>query len=249
MKNRYYDDFRSCELKTNVKEVIEEKGFYWHVFENTIFYADDMYEDRGYVNEYEVLKLKQENGKMYHLLNTELKGEVFLVIDHGRRYIHAQNETLSSLMNYVIQSVYHCECEKRYISDFFMITQYKGKCLTLQQKNELQVSLNGMIRDDFPVKITYEKISDERRVGIGLFPAVKDSRIHVPSLKFIQMVKILEIIPREDGFAVITTCGDQLLFAIEKYYDIIKEASKILNCEPTYINTSIHQLLNKTKSN
>ena len=38
MKNYYYDDFRCCELRTVVKEVIEEKGFYWTAFENTIFF-------------------------------------------------------------------------------------------------------------------------------------------------------------------------------------------------------------------
>ena len=137
-----------------------------------------------------------------------------------------------------------------YITDFFMVSRFKGKCLSSQQKNELQVSLNGMIRDDYDVKISYEKISEDRYVAIGVFPAEKNTQIHVPSLKFIQMMKILEIVDnKNDEFAIITTCGDQMLFTIEKYYDIIKEASKILNCEPMFINTSIHQLLNKIKSN
>ena len=250
MKNKYYDDFRCCELKTKVKEVIEDKGFFWHTFDNTIFYADERHPDHGYINQYEVLKLKEENGIVYHLLHEKLEGEAVMVVNPGRRYIHAQNETLSLLMNKMVQGVYRCECVDHYITDFFMVSRFKGKCLSSQQKNELQVSLNGMIRDDYDVKISYEKISEDRYVAIGVFPAEKNTQIHVPSLKFIQMMKILEIVDnKNDEFAIITTCGDQMLFTIEKYYDIIKEASKILNCEPMFINTSIHQLLNKIKSN
>lgn len=249
MKNKYYDDFRCCELKTTVKEVIEEKGFFWHVFEDTIFYYDEHHPDKGYINEYEVLKLQKKDGVVYHLLSEKLEGEVIMVLNHVQRYIHAQNETLSFLMNQLISSIYHCESVSHYITDAFMISHYKGKCLSETQKKELQVSLNGMIRDDYQVKITYEKITDERYVGIGLFPAIKNQQIQVPSLKFIQMVKILEIVEKDDGFVIITTCGDQMLFTMEKYYSIIKEASQILNCEPMYINTSIHHLLNKVKSN
>ena len=74
MKNIYYDDFRSCELRTVVKEVIEEKGFYWTSFENTIFFMSDIYQDSGYINHLEVLKLKEVNGVLYHLLNEKLDG-------------------------------------------------------------------------------------------------------------------------------------------------------------------------------
>ena len=95
MKNYYYDDFRICELRTVVKEVIEEKGFYWTAFENTIFFLGDHYHDFGYINQCEVLNLKEINGVLYHLINEKLEGEVHMAIDRGRRYIHAQNETLS----------------------------------------------------------------------------------------------------------------------------------------------------------
>lgn len=248
MKNLYYDDFRCCELKTGVKDIIEERGFYWHSFENTIFYSNETYTDFGYINHCEVLKLKEMNGIVYHLLNEKLEGEVLMIIDHGRRYIHAQNETLSLLMNEVMESVYHYESIDHYISDFFMVSRYKGKKLSYQQKNELQISLNGMIRDDFPVKVTYDRISDERSVSIGLFKSVVNKDIHVPSLKFIQMVNVLDVIEKEeDEFVIVTTCGDQMLFTLDRYHEIIKEASESLQCEPLFLNSSIHHVLNKIK--
>lgn len=248
MKNKYYDDFRCCELKTTVKQVEEEKGFYWHVFDDTIFYVDGEYADQGKINQYDVIQLKEKDGIVYHLLSEKLEGEVFMVVQHARRYIHAQNETLALLLNEIMESVYHCESIDHYIGDLYTIHRYKGKGLTLQQKVEVQVTLNGMIRDDFPVKVMYEKISDERSVAIGLFKSRKSKKIQVPSLKFIQMVKILEVVEKEDEFMIFTTCGDQMLFSIEKYYEIIKEASTILNCEPSYVNTSIHHILNNLKA-
>lgn len=249
MKNIYYDDFRCCELKTKVKDVIEEKGFYWHSFDNTIFFFNEMYQDHGYINRSEVLKLKKINGVVYHLLNEKYEGEVVMAVYPAKRYIHAQNETLSLLMNEIMKSVYHLDSIGHYVSDYFMVSKYKGKALSNQQKNELQVSLNGMIRDDYPVKITYDKITDERSVNIGLFDCGINHDIHVPSLKFIQMVDILEIIQRgEDDFNIISTCGDQMLFTLDRYHEIIKEASTSLQCDPLFINSSIYHVLNKIKN-
>ena len=248
MKNIYYDDFRSCELRTVVKEVIEEKGFYWTSFENTIFFMSDIYQDSGYINHLEVLKLKEVNGVLYHLLNEKLDGEAHMVIDRRKRYIFAQNETLSLLMNDVMESVYHYKPIEHFISDYFMVSRYSGKLLNYQQKNELQISLNGMIRDDYDVITSYDKITNERYVKIGLLKQVKSNEIHVPSLKFIQMVNVLEIMPKEnDEFIIVTTCGDQMLFTLDRYHEIIKEASESLQCEPLFINSSIHHVLNKIK--
>lgn len=248
MKNYYYDDFRCCELRTVVKEVIEEKGFYWTSFENTIFYLGDHYHDIGYINHLEVLNLKEVNGILYHLINERLDGEVHMVIDRGRRYIHAQNETLSLLMNDLMESVYHYESIEHFVSDYFMVSRYRGKALNYQQRNELQISLNGMIRDDYNVNISYNKITNERMVKIGLLKQVSNDEIQVPSLKFIQMVNVLEIVPKEnDEFIIITTCGDQMLFTLDRYHEIIKEASESLQCEPLFINTSINHVLNKIK--
>lgn len=247
MKNIYYDDFRCCEIHTTVRDVKEEAGFYWHSFERTIFYVSDTYEDEGYINQCEVLRLKNENGIVYHLLEQKLEGDVFMTIDRRKRYIQAQNETLALLMNEVMQGVYHYDNLDYYITDYYMVSRFKGKPLTRQQKNELQISLNGMIRDDYPVKVSYHKISDERSVKIGLFSDRKNDRIQVPSLKFIQMVNILEIISKEDEFIVVSTCGDQLLLTLDCYHEIIKETSTLLQCEPLFINTSIHEILNKIK--
>ena len=81
-----------------------------------------------------------------------------------------------------------------------------------------------------------------------LLKQVKSNEIHVPSLKFIQMVNVLEIMPKEnDEFIIITTCGDQMLFTLDRYHEIIKEASESLQCEPLFINTSINHVLNKIK--
>lgn len=248
MKNFYYDDFRCCELRTVVKDTIEEKGFYWTSFEDTIFYLGDTYQDEGYINHCEVLKLKEVNGIMYHLVNEKLEGQVHMMIHRSKRYIHAQNETLSLLMNDVMESVYHYTPIEHFVSDYFMVSRYKGKTLNYQQKNELQISLNGMIRDDYTVSVSYDKLNNDRYVKIGLLKQVQNNEIHVPSLKFIQMVNVLEIMPKEnDEFIIITTCGDQMLFTLDRYHEIIKEASESLQCEPLFINTSINHVLNKIK--
>ena len=66
-----------------------------------------------------------------------------------------------------------------------------------------------MIRDDYHVSISYDKIDNQRFVKIGLLKQVQSNEIYVPSLKFIQMANVLEIMPKEnDEFIIIEAPAD-----------------------------------------
>lgn len=249
MRNKNIDDFRCCEYKAHVREVIEDKGFFWHCFDQTIFYVDSLHhqDDHGYINQLEVLQLKVEHGQVYHLLSEKLEGEVLMVVDHGRRYINAQSQTMVYLIDVVMRGVFHYSMVDYGFNENESFVEFSGKMISFQQARELLVSLNGMIRDDFKVNITYPKNSEERFINIGLFPSICSDNIVVPSLKFLQMVQILEIIETEKGFKILFVCGDQLLYATQLMYRTLKEAALTLNTSPLYINSKIHELMNKCK--
>lgn len=247
MKNLNYDDCRCCELKTQVKEVIEEKGLYWHRFDQTIFFIDEKngIADQGFVNGYEVLKLKMKDGVVYHLLPEKLEGNVFLVLNRHLRYRNAQNQTAILLIASLMQGIYHANVLQYGIEEYDCYVDIDIAPLSEAQRKELQVSLNGLIREDALVKIIYEK--QKRYVSIGNFGKREEGHVHVPSLKFIQMIKIMHIEPIEQGMRLHFLCGDQLLSTVEKYASVLKEASDILQTSPMYLTTAIYDLLNYLK--
>lgn len=249
MRNKMIDDFRCCEMKVQVKEVIEEKGFFWHRFDQTIFNVDQSHhqDDRGFINQLEVLEVKEKQGKVFHLLSERLAGEVLMIVDHSRRYINAQSQTMIYLIDVVMSGIYHVSMVDYAFNEYESVVEFEGKMISTQQKKELQISLNGLIRDDHKVNITYPKNSDCRQVSIGLFPPLNSEHIVVPSLKYIQMVQLLELVETEKGFRLVFICGDQLLYATQKMYETLKEASFVLNTSPFYINTEIHKLVNSCK--
>lgn len=247
MKNLNYDDCRCCEFKTTVKDVIEEKGLYWHRFDQTIFFIDEdnHVADQGYVNGLEVLKLKMMNGNVYHLLQEKLEGNVFLVLNRHLRYRNAQNQSAILLISYMMQGIYHGHVLRYGMEEYDCFVDIDIEPLSEAQRKELQVSLNGLVREDAPIKIIYEK--QKRYVSIGNFGMTCDNNVHVPSLKFIQMIKIMGIEKIEDGMRLHFLCGDQLLSTMEKYTSVLKEASTILQTSPMYLTTAIYDLLNDVK--
>ena len=66
MINKNYDQCFHCECTARVKEVVEEKDFYWHYLDNTIFFVESggMRSDIGTINNLPVLGLKVENNKV-----------------------------------------------------------------------------------------------------------------------------------------------------------------------------------------
>ncbi len=247
MKNLNYDDCRCCELKTVVKDVIEEKGLYWHRFEQTIFFIDEKNHiaDQGYVNGLEVLKLKHINGSVYHLLPERLEGSVFLVLNRHLRYRNAQNQTAIQLIGSLMQAIYHAHILGYGMEEYDCWVDLDIEPLTEAQRRELQVSLNGLIREDAPVKVIYEK--QKRYISIGNFGMYENNNVHVPSLKFIQMIKIMHIEKTEKGMRLHFLCGDQLLSTMEKYTSVLKESCAILQTTPLYLTTAIYDLLNYLK--
>ena len=79
-----YDHALKVQLETEVAEVKKDNDGYWHSFKETIFYPESggMLADEGTINNLEVLKLKKEDGTVWHLLKAELKGTVSMQVNY-----------------------------------------------------------------------------------------------------------------------------------------------------------------------
>lgn len=264
MTNILYDNCFNTSYKTNVKEVKEEDGLYWHLLEETIFYVESggMPSDEGLINQKKVLALKKEGNQVWHLLDTPLEGNVELSIDFHLRFKNAQNHTAQHLISGIMENVYGSKTLSHHVHDKYCDIEFDREVLNERQLAQLKVLLNGYIRDDLAVKIfypTYKEASyyttkdisdfDEvRMVSIGKMNVDPCGCIHVPSLRYLQAIAILDVQKSSRGMKLCYVCGDQLLNTFDQNHLILDKAKNLLAQPSEYVEYGILKLLQDIKN-
>lgn len=264
MINRLIDDCFLSELTTVVEEVVPENDYFWHHLKETIFFVEKggMTSDIGVINNHEVLALKEEGGKVWHLLDSKLEGPVRLSINLHERFRKCQVHTAQHLISALLSNVYKVHTLSHHVSDEENDIEFDFTNFSQKQLSELQILCNGLVRDDLPVTISYptraeasqyapaDRLNHEdlRVVRIGTLDYNLCGCMHVPSLRYIQLIKILRFEKTTKGYKIFYICGDQLLDCLQRRYDVLDEASATLALSHLYINTGIHKLINEVKN-
>lgn len=264
MINKLLDNCFLTELNSEVIDVKEENEYYWHAFKETIFYPEGggMADDIGVIDNHKVLKLKEEEGRLYHLLDVRLEGSVFMSVNLHERFRKCQIHTSQHLISALLGNVYKVKTLSHHVSDEENDIEFDFDHFTDKMAFELQVLCNGLIRDDLEISIIYptrasaqrfvsaDKLTHEelRVVRIGNLDYNLCGCMHVPSLRYLQMIYISGYEKTKHGYKVKYICGDQLLDSVGKRYQVLDEASRTLALSHLYLNTGIHKLLNEQKA-
>ena len=265
MANILYDNCFITTYQTKVVEVREENGLYWHRFEETIFFVKNAETegDEGLIDGHRVLQTKKKGRKIWHLLDVKLEGNVTLSVDFNMRFSHAQIHTAQHLISGILGSVYNYHTMAHRTTGNHNEIDLDTKKITERQLQELQVMVNGLIRDDLRVKIFYPTkaempkyniknpgVYDEVRiVSIGDIATVMCDEIHVPSLRYLQMIDIQGVEPIDGGTRLLYSCGDQLLNNYDRYYQSLTKASQLLAQPFDFVEVGILKLLQENKRN
>lgn len=262
--NKLLDNCFLSELNTEVIDVKEEDGYFWHSCKETIFYHEGggMASDLGAIDNHEVLKLKEEDGHLYHLLDVKLEGNVFMSINLHERFRKCQIHTAQHLISAMLGNVYKVKTLSHHVSDDENDIEFDFENFTDKMAFELQVLCNGLIRDDLVVTIMYpsrvqaqqfvsaDKLNhDELRVvRIGNLDYNLCGCMHLPSLRYLQMLYISGYEKTKNGYKVKYIVGDQLLDSVTRRYQVLNEASRTLALSHLYLNTGIHKIINEQKA-
>lgn len=264
MINKNLDNCFLSELNTEILDIKEEDGYYWHACKETIFYLEGggMASDLGFIDNHEVLKLKEEDGKIYHLLNVKLEGSVFMSVNLHERFRKCQIHTAQHLISAMLGNVYKVKTLAHHVGDDENDIEFDFKQLNDKMIFELQVLCNGLIRDDLEVTIMYptrkqaqqfvalDKIHHEeiRAVRLGNLDYNLCGCMHVPSLRYLQMIFISGYEKTNNGYKIKYLVGDQLLDSVRRRYEVLNEASRTLAVSHVYLNTGIHKLRNEQRA-
>lgn len=265
MINKLLDNCFLSEYNTVVNEVKEDNGLYWHAFKETIFFMEGggMASDVGVINGHNVIRIKQEEGKQWHLLDTALaiKESAFMSINLHERFRKCQVHTTQHLISALIKNVYKVKTISHHVSDEENEIEFDFDNFTTKMASELMVLCNGLIRDDLEVSVSYptrseaekhaplEKLEhDELRVvRIGSLDYNLCGCMHVPSLRYIQMIFISGFEKTTRGYKIKYICGDQLLDCIRRRYSVLDEACHSLAVSHLYLNTGLNKVLSEQK--
>ena len=264
MANILYDNCFISSYKTKVKEVVEENGYYWHYLEETIFFVESggMPSDEGLINQHKVLKLKKEYDKVWHLLPVKLEGSVNLSIDFHLRFTRSQIHTAQHLISGIMENVYGYKTMSHHLHAHYNDVEFDATELKDRQLHELQVIINGLIRDDlrvgifYPTKMEMYKYNTKnpglhhevRMVKIGEITTTPCGCIHVPSLRYLQMIKIQGWEKSAKGVKLNYVCGDQLLHNYDRYYQSLHKAGTLLAQPFDFVELGILNLMQENKS-
>lgn len=266
MINKLLDNCFLTELNTVVTDVEQDNHLYWYAFKETIFFMKQggMEGDIGVINGNEVLDVKIKDNKQWHLMAQEMKvGDVaFMSINLHERFRKCQIHTAQHLISALLCNVYKVETLSHHVSDDENEIEFNLESFTDKMKNELMVLCNGLIRDDLEVSVLYpsrseaalhapaEKLNhDELRVvRIGALDYNLCGCMHVPSLRYLQMIYISGYEKTSRGYKIKYVCGDQLLDSVSRRHKVLNEASQTLALSHLYLNTGINKLINEQKA-
>lgn len=263
MYNKLYDNCFKTELNTKVLKVEEENGLYWHACKDTIFYVESggMASDIGMMDNHMVLGLKKKDGYLWHLLDVKLEGAVFMSINLHERFRKCQIHTAQHLISAVLSNVYKVHTLAHHVGDEENDVEFDFPDFNEKMAIELQVLCNGLIRDDLNVSILYptraEALAhlpqkdvmrdDLRIVRIGALDYTLCGCMHVPSLRYLQLLFIRGFEKTNKGYKIKYLVGDQLLDCVERRYKVLDEVSHSLAISHLYLDTGVGRIINETR--
>ena len=263
MINKMYDNCFTTELNTKVVKVEEENGCYWHACKDTIFYKENggMASDIGVIDDHMVLDLKFMDGYLWHLLDVKLEGNVFMSVNLHERFRKCQIHTAQHLISAVLGNVYKVTTLAHHVGDEENDIEFDFEEFNEKMAFELKVLCNGLIRDDLEVSVKYPTPSEAKKFAIKGDVNRDDLRVvrigaldynlcgcmHVPSLRYLQMLYISGFEKTTNGYKVKYLVGDQYLDCVTRRYKVLDEVSRTLAVPHLYISTGVNRIVNENK--
>lgn len=264
MFNKLYDNCFKSELNTKVIKVEEDRGMYWHACKDTIFFVgnDDMEHDLGKIDNQVVMGLRQKDGYVWHLLKEKVPvGEaVFMSINLHERFRRCQSHTARHLITTIFANIYKANLLRYEEHEDANVLEFDLDYFDERKVSELQTLINGLIRDDLNISVLYptrnealqflpqsEVMDDDLRVvRIGSLDYVKCNCMHVPSLRYLQMVYVQGYEKMETGIRIYHLVGDQFLDCVSKRYQVLDTLSTQLNASHLYLESALSQIIGNT---
>ena len=244
----YYKDAYKKEMKARVVDsFVGEDGKIRIELDDTCFYPEGggQPSDIGFINDVACTHVKEENGKIYHIVDKEfnIDEEVVLKIDFMNRYENMKHHTAEHIVSGLVNSIFGADnvgfhMGRDFVTMDFNIELSKENIREIENKANQIVAKNITVVSEIVTPKEAEKFEyrskkeikgDIRLVNIPGVDLCACCGVHVERTGEIGLIKLLYQEKYKVGSRVYMICGMKAIEEFNKEYDILEKLSEMLS--------------------
>lgn len=261
--NIHYDNWLECEHTFDIVDIIQEEDYNWIVTQDTIFYVEGggMKKDTGTINGLEVEDIQYKDGKYYHKVKGNTDGQAHMIVDLPQRIQKVQIHSASHLICGHINKKYNAKTIAFWYHDDISGCEMEFTTLDEQTLRQIEAECNEFVKQDLPIRIVYptreeaqQHVKDEklehdelRAAVIGDIDYNMCGCIHLPSLRYIQSIKLLNFEKTTRGYKIYFVVGDQLVNTYGQHFEVLSKSAKDLGVPVYEVYEGIQKLYHEIK--
>lgn len=259
MKKVYleYPYINSLNTKVIHQKIIN--GEYHFELEQTIFFpgTEKIKSDEGWINQKKIIRIYEENNKVYHVLKENLSGSVQLDLDWNKRLQRMQDHSSLLILKHYLKEIYNLEVQDYKINNqcYLSVSNKEGYNLD-NMVNRLNTLTNNYILSSLPIKSYFEESTRKEEgktyqirkhfikfVNLNNYPC-QDTLIQNSSE--IRGFYINNAAIHEDKIVFEYICGNQLF---DQWARIVNEVRKDASSNPNLVNKFLNENSKLTEEN
>lgn len=252
---RFFANVVSCEKKD---------GSYDAVLDKTAFFpgGGGQKRDEGKIGSAALTDMYTENGRVHHILDSAVLGEVECVLDYPLRFSRMQNHSGEHLFSGIIHNATGFENVGFHMGSEFMTIDFSGE-IDKELIYSCELRANEAIYKNIPVKISYpdenelsrlsyrskkELSGDIRIVEICGIDVCACCAPHVMNTGEIGIIKVLGFMRHRGGTRIFLTCGSSAFFDYVSKNDSVKKIGELTSSKPEEVLSAVNCLLEQNRT-
>lgn len=257
----YHNDSYQIAFQARVVEKYKDRERYALILDQTCFYptSGGQISDRGIIEGLPVLTVEEENGKIIHYLQNEIKAAIGDTvtgrIDWQYRFDHMQQHTGQHILSGALMKLWQRDTQSFHMGEDICTLDIATMVLDEQKVKELEQLANQIIYEDRVIeryfvknsaqleekstlRIKNEQLEELRIIEIERFDKSACGGTHCHRTGEVGLIKIIGWENRKDKIRLSFLCGYRALADYQQKHHIIKKLSH-------YFTTGIEQLEEK----
>ena len=257
----YHNDSYQTDFQADIVEKYMDKGRYALILNKTYFYPNSggQISDRGVIEGIPVLSIEEENGRVIHYLQNEIKASIGETvcgkIDWSYRFDHMQQHTGQHILSGTLMRLWQKDTQSFHMGEDVSTLDITAMVLDEQKIVELEKLTNQVIYEDRIIRnyfvkdsselkekgilrIKHEQFEELRIIEIDGFDISACGGTHCHRTGEVGIIKIMGWENRKDKIRLSFLCGFRALTDFQQKHGIIKSLSH-------FFTTGIEQLEEK----
>jgi len=257
----YHNDSYQITFQASIVEKYKDRERYALILNQTCFYptSGGQINDRGVIEGLTVLAVEEENGKLIHYLQDEIKAAIGDTvtgrIDWQYRFDHMQQHTGQHILSGALMKLWQKDTQSFHMGEDICTLDIAAMVLDEQKVTELERLANQIIYEDRVIELYFvknsaqlkekstlriknEQLEELRIIEIERFDKSACGGTHCHRTGEVGLIKIIGWENRKDKIRLSFLCGYRALTDYQQKHHIVKKLSH-------YFTTGVDQLEEK----